>query len=140
MATPPEWVADLVNCVVSQMQPSGLLNPVGCHFHLNEESAQWEISVFVSDTRVIGGEFDGARVQPAFFLNLTEVVSFFDTVENVCWQTNHLGEDDEVGNHISIEGEVVGNGVWLRLLARAPKHVQAGREVSVYNNSVEDLW
>jgi len=140
MANPPEWIADLVNCVVRQMQPSGLLNPVGCHYHLNEESGEWEVSVFVSDSRIVGGQYDGSQVQPAFFMDLSEVVSFFETVKGVTWQTNYLGDDDEVGNHVSIEGEVLGNRVWLRLLARAPRHVEAGREVSVYSNSIQDLW
>lgn len=140
MAYPPEWIANLVNCVLSGIQPAELLSPVGCHYHFNTDTRQWEISVFVSDTRVIGGQYDGAQVRPAFFLDLNEVIQCFDEISSVTWQTAELGDGDELGPHVSLEGEVFRNNVWLRLLARAPRHIEAGREVSVYSNSIADLW
>lgn len=140
MATPPDWIATLVNSVISHIKSADLMPPVGCHYHYDSEAKLWEVTIFPSDTRIVGGQYDGASVGSPFFMDLKNVFDFMENVTAVSFQSTQLGDHDEIGTHVSIEGECEGNEVWLRILARAPRQFQAGREVSVYSNMVEDLW
>ena len=142
MKSPPAWLADLANHVATEMYPIDLLAPLGCHYHLNDEipGGQCEITVFAASTEIVGGEFDGKHQPSKFCLDLRNMLKHFDQIETFHWQTAPVAEDDELGAHVSIEGEYQGQSVWLRVVAEAPKRFSCGRQANVYELKLEDVW
>jgi hypothetical protein len=129
---------DFANAVAEQIVPLDLLPPLGCHYAFADP--QWEITVFASDTEVVGGERDGAVRPPRFTCDIRAVLDLFDTVEGIHWQSMPANPEDELGAHISVEGYCEGNSVWLRVLARPPRRFQVGRLARVYETSWEEVW
>ncbi len=139
---PPRWIERLGQLTSRAFHSSGLLAPIGCHFHQNDEldGSQWEVTLFVSSTEFFGGPNDGKVVASRFMLDLKEVLEAFDAVDSLYWQTHVMAEDDQLGPHIGVEGEFEGNAVWLRITAEPPAQFQPGRSVDLQVNIAEDRW
>lgn len=138
MASPPDWLREFADAIAEQIRAVDLLAPIGCHlFHAVDV---WEVTLFVSSTEVIGGQHDGRERASRFFLDLQGVASVFDTVESFAWQAQDLGDDDDVGPHISVEGSYQGEAIWLRIPATAPPAFQPGRQANAYHHRWEETW
>jgi hypothetical protein len=140
MKSPPDWLVEMANQVAQAIEGFELLAPIGSHVWFNEMLDQWELSVFPSATEVLGGRFDGKRNDSRFSLDIALVLGAFDTVSQVRWQSHRLGEDDELGQHISVEGTVKDNLVWLRVLATPPERFEPGRRYNEADQRLEELW
>ena len=138
MPSPPQWLQEFADAVAMQMEPVDLLGPVGCHFCVVEET--WEITVFVSSTQIVGGRKDGVLRHSRFHVDLQAVTGLFSEIRSIAWQPLALAAEDDLGPHLAIEGSCRGNAVWLRILARAPKHFEAGRRAVVYDAAWEETW
>jgi hypothetical protein len=148
MTTPPRWLDRLANAVAAEMltpnvttpdvnAPVGLA-PIGCHFHADEDG--WEVAVFVSKTETVGGPLDGRMAASPFAIDLERLRERFDTVRAMHWQAQPLGEGDELGAHLTIEGTYEGHEVVLRVLAAAPDRFEPGRTIDIHRNEVRDRW
>ena len=136
----PAWVMQLAAEVASTVRATDAPAPLGCHVFRNDELALWEVTLFASSTETVGGPLDG-RITPAnFHLDLRALQDLFEEVTVVGWQAQPMGEDDELGPHISLEGTYVGNDVWLRILAQAPARFGPGRYVHVLESRIENAW
>lgn len=91
---------------------------IGCH--VNHDSEVCELSVFPLTQEIVGGPDDGRQLKPAFSLDVMPVVLAFEQVNSVRWQNAPFADDDELGNHIVVEGEIDGQQVWVNMLAQAP--------------------
>ncbi len=143
MASPPEWIQELANRVAALMTPYGLPAPVACHFfHAHVPKNQWEVTLFTAKTETVGGSFDGGCTSTPMALDLEKLVGLFDEVESYHWQSLRLGQEDELGPHVSIEGYYEGHYVWLRVLSEAPERFGCGRKLFVTGcqTVIEDLW
>jgi len=138
MVAPPSWLATFADQVAAQIHPIDVLAPLGCHYHLDEEV--WEVTLFVSKTEVIGGPKDGRLKNSRFQLDIKGVLETFDAVESCAWQPMGLGEEDEVGPHLSIEGIYAGHPIWLRLPATAPQQFDPGRYAVVHERRWKEVW
>jgi hypothetical protein len=138
MPTPPEWLQELADAAALQMIPADILAPVGCHFCLVDET--WEISLFASNTQIVGGKKDGVLRPSRFQVDLQAVTKLFSEVHNLSWQPLALAADDELGPHVAIDGTYAGHSISLRILSRAPKQFAAGRRAIVYENAWEETW
>ena len=114
--------------------------PIGCHFHFAKEGEEWEVTLFVSDTEVVGGPKDGVKLPSNIQLDIVHVMNLFDEFPAVHWQSAGVSEDDELRQHISFEGKVRGHSVWLRVLKEAPDWSGPGRLLDAASGTVEDLW
>ncbi|MCC7424100.1 MAG: hypothetical protein IT428_27865 [Planctomycetaceae bacterium] len=140
MKSPPDWLVEVANQVAQAIEGFELLAPIGSHVWFNVMLDQWELTVFPSATEVLGGRFDGKRNDSRFSLDIALVLDAFDTVSQVRWQSHRLGEDDELGQHISVEGTVKDNLVWLRVLATPPERFEPGRRYNEADQRLEELW
>lgn len=140
MSSLPSWLAKLAKRATLQMHAMDLLAPIGCHSYYNEHSDQWEVTLFASSTEVIGGQFDGKRNASKFAVDLRALFDLFSKVHHFEWQALPMGDDDELGAHISIEGSFEGHSVWFRFLAQAPRRFESGRYIITDELRLEDVW
>lgn len=138
MPSPPEWLKELADAAARLMMPIDLLSPIGCHFCCIDGT--WEVSLFASNTQVVGGKLDGVLRASRFDLDLKAVLDLFSEVSRFSWQALALTRDDELGPHVSLDGTYAGNTVWLRILARPPKRFDPGRRAIVYEPAWEETW
>lgn len=138
MNQPPEWIENLAKRIADRFISVDVLSPLACHFCQVEDV--WEITVFASRTEIMGGPLDGGSRLSRFHLDLQCLFEMFDVVDSAYWQAHGLGQRDEVGPHIGIEGIYQGYRVWLRLPAVAPRHFPSGRQAVIRQQAWEELW
>jgi hypothetical protein len=138
MASIPEWIEELANGVASYMTPVDFLAPIGCHFCCVD--GQWEITLFAAATEVVGGRKDGVKRPSNFTMDLARVFELFNEVTTFHWQALSLGTDDDLGAHVSLEGICQGQPVWLRVLSRAPRRFEPGRQARIYDQRWNEVW
>jgi hypothetical protein len=138
MAVPPEWLARFADSVASLLHSPDALAPVGCHFCCVDDC--WEVTLFVSRTQIVGGPLDGQETSSRFVVDLEQLLDCFAAVVSFRWQALPMGGHDELGAHVSVHGIVEDEQVRLRLLAKPPKHVPAGRVADAYEGCFHDLW
>lgn len=138
--TPPHWLEQTVNQVTAQFHAVDDLAPIGCHFFHDESLDQWEVTIFVSQTETIGGEYDGKRTSSRFSVDLMSLSALFSEVRQFSWQALSMGDDDDLGPHVTLEGRVQGNDVWLRIVAEPPPQFQVGRIADTSKRRFLDLW
>ena len=114
------------------------MRPLGCHVCEAEEA--WEVTLFVSRTEVLGGEFDGEIVPGRFVADVVGILSVLDQVETCWWQPQSAGSDDDLGPHLSIEGRHAGHAVWVRVTSEQPMPIESGRVANVLNGVIERRW
>jgi hypothetical protein len=138
MANPPEWLHQLADEVSASVCAVDVMSPLGCHIHRAQE--HWEVTLFASATEVMGGPLDGKRRPSRFFLDIQGVTQVFDRIRSVVWQAHGLGASDDVGPHLSVEGDYRGHPVWLRIPALAPRQFPVGRIAHVHEATWEEVW
>ncbi len=140
MTHPPIWLAETANRVAAQFHSAEALAPVGCHYFYDEEQSVWEVTIFVSGTETLGGEKDGRRTHSRFSVSIVGVSKLFSEIREFSWQAVSLGEDDDLGPHLSVEGLIGPHPIWLRITARPPEPFEPGRIADVSRRGFQDLW
>ncbi|MCA9070899.1 MAG: hypothetical protein KDA84_18345 [Planctomycetaceae bacterium] len=138
--TPPHWLSDTINRVAAQFHSVDSLAPIGCHYFHDESCDVWEVTLFISQTETVGGEYDGKRTSSRFSLDLSALESIFSEVSRFAWQALSMGEDDDLGPHVSLEGRVQKHNVWLRIVSEPPPQFEAGRIADTTRQRFIDLW
>ncbi len=115
----PEWLKALVSDVARSTDSLETDAELGCHVFQNPETAEWEVTLF-AEPSAWGGRLSQPSTQPVLSIDVWAVARVFDHVFNCRWQTAELSTDDDLGPHLSIEGDRCGHAVWLRLLSRRP--------------------
>ena len=141
-STPPPhaWLVQLADEVSARLIPTGVAAPIGCHYHHNHSHDQWEVTLFAARTETVGGPLDGRISTSKFSVDLDGLAEIFDNVARFQWQALSLGQDDELGPHISVEGIYRGHSVWLRIPAVAPERFEPGRSTNAGNSRIEERW
>ncbi|WP_437186242.1 hypothetical protein SH668x_003389 [Planctomicrobium sp. SH668] len=134
----PNWLKEFVDGICNCIYGADDLPPIGCHYAFEDDA--WEITVFVSATEVVGGQFDGSRKFTPFAVDVVELVQMFHVVENTAWQPHPMSEDDELRSHLSVDGYYEGHKIWLRVLAETPEAYGVGRIVNELDGRTEDVW
>ncbi len=138
---PPVWLMNLANNVAAHVISFDSPGPIGCHYHFNEEADQWEVTLFIGETEVVGGVHDGTTVASRFTLDVHRVCKLFSQVDECFWQALTADtEDDDLGAHLSVVGKHNDHSIWLRVLANAPQSVEPGREARPYVPEFSDRW
>lgn len=139
-STPPAWLRWFANDAARSILETASHAPIGCHYHYAEECDEWEVAVFVSATEVVGGPRDGTIVPCRMQIDVAHLIALFDIQPKIYWQTGVHQDEDETGQHLSMEGSVRGHLVWLRVLAQAPSQAGPGRLLHALTGELEDLW
>ena len=137
---PPSWLRWLSNDAARGFVADEFHAPIGCHFYRNPENDEWEVSIFVSSTEVVGGPMDGRKLPLQVQLDIGHVMNLFDETPTVYWQSDAVAEDDELAQHISFEGLARGHRIWLRILNEPPEGTGPGRILHAQSGEMETLW
>jgi hypothetical protein len=138
MAVPPDWLATLANELALRIHPVDPLAPLGCHFAYH--AGCWEVTLFVSTTEIIGGQCDGEAFASAFHFDLVGIESLFDSVTRLGWQPIELGDGDDLGPHIAVEGVYQRRRVWVRVTACPPAGYESGRVFNLLDSTITEKW
>ena len=138
MASPPDWLSNLVNALAAHIHSHDVLAPLGCHFQFVNNV--WETTLFASRTEIVGGSEDGRSRNSSFDVDVKSVIELFSNVEKIAWQAQPLDQFDELGAHVAIEGLYEGKQVWLRITATSPERFEAGRRAFVNQHQFEEIW
>jgi len=143
-AVPPDWIQPLAEALAAHYLVVTPPAPMGVHAQPAADradgAATWEVSLFYGKTEIVGGPRDGHRTDTSFWLNLLELRDVFDRVETLYWQAAALGDGDDLGPHIAIEGAFRGHSVRVRLLATAPVNFPPSRSADTLRGTFFDLW
>lgn len=137
---PPSWLRWLSNDAARGIVADECHAPIGCHFYLNPDKQEWEVSIFVAATEIVGGQMDGKILPLQLQLNIGHVMNLFDEMPEVFWQSDPISDDDELAQHISFEGKARGHRLWLRILKESPEGTGPGRLLHAHNGKMENLW
>ncbi|MCA9047788.1 MAG: hypothetical protein KDA89_03620 [Planctomycetaceae bacterium] len=136
----PEWLRRFAHRAASAILDEDSHAPIGCHTHFNSVVQEWEVTVFLSATEVVGGALDGTIVPVPIQVDVTRILKLFDAVPQVHWQSDAVSDDDDLAQHLSFQGKVHKRGVWLRMLQRAPDGVRPGRLLFAETGETRDVW
>jgi hypothetical protein len=137
---PPSWLRWFGNDAARAITAEEGQCPVGCHFFHDQENLIWEVSVFVATTEIVGGPMDGTSFTASLRLNISDVISLFDKVSQIFWQSDAVADDDELAQHVSFEGTARGHKIWLRVLNESPQGTGPGRLLHSQSGELETLW
>ncbi|MBI1315203.1 hypothetical protein GC176_28260 [bacterium] len=115
----PRWLRKLVGNVAASADSLQGEAELGCHVFQNEETAEWEVTLF-AEPSTWGGRLAQSNGSPVLSVDVYAIVQAFDRVYEFRWQTAVLSANDDLGPHLSIEGECHGHAVWLRVLSEKP--------------------
>lgn len=119
MSYAPQWLQELVNDVAASADSLQDEAELGCHIFQNAETAEWEVTLFAEPPEW-GGRLSAPDFSPVLSVDVRAVTNALDRVANCRWQTAEISSDDDLGPHLSVEGDRCGHAVWLRLLSRKP--------------------
>ena len=140
MESHPAWIQSLADQITPGITPLGIPSPIGCHTFFDDTNDVWEISLFTSETEILGGEKDGIKFHSNFVLNINSLLHVFDEIENIEWQALTTGEEDQLGSHLSVEGTFQTHSVWLRILSNPPEACDVGQIYDHQSQKLLELW
>ena len=135
MSQPPIWMESLVDIVSECIEPHNTMGPMGFRYELDEDL--WVVIVYPSPIELIGESLDGTIVAPGFSLDLEQLRSAFEQLDEARWNAHSFGPYDLDGPHISIEGIYQKHNVWLQVLAEAPDDAEPGMKLDTTGKRVE---
>lgn len=138
MPPTPLWIVNLANSVAAHLEPLEPMPPLGCHYHCCD--CYWEISLFPSQTEIVGGSEDGRQSAPRFFVDVLAVARLFSRVDELTWQSKSVDDSDQLGSHIAIGGLCEGESVSIRILQSAPRDFDPGRKAMVHDGCLIETW
>ena len=83
---------------------------------------------------------DGTKLVYEIQLNIGDLMDLFDVPPGVYWQSAAVADDDDLAQHISLEGTARGHKVWLRILKESPEGTGPGRLLHARSGELETLW
>jgi hypothetical protein len=114
---------ELVKRVTDAVTPFDDVTELACHFfHSTSNVEEWEITLF-PDTPQFGGRLTNYSANNALSVDVFALMQVFGTISNCNWQSQVLADDDELGPHLSLEGEYEENNVWLRIASNPPSRL-----------------
>lgn len=128
-------LADSVSAILTPLNSSLLL---GCHSC--EVDGVWEVSLFPGSTEVWGGRNDGRRIHPGFVLDILTLLSLFENVQDLTWQSRAFDRQDELRAHVRLEGSYEGHPIRLQILAKAPPNFGPVGALDAQGNFRAEFW
>ncbi|QDT62955.1 hypothetical protein V22_01530 [Calycomorphotria hydatis] len=136
----PTWLEELAQAAAECIVSTDLSSPIGCHYRENQLADEWEVTLFLAKTEIVGGPGDGKKTDSNFWVDLAMLQPLMEDITAFGWQALPMGEDDEAGPHVAMSGNYQGHQVWLRILSTAPDRFEAGRKADVLAGRFVDLW
>jgi hypothetical protein len=121
------WLDALMDDVGDCITANDVMGPLGCRYGVEDDFV--DVTVYPTLTELVGGAVDGEIMEPDFSLDLNQLRTIFDQVNDFGWQA--LGKNDPDGPHIWVEGIYRGREMYLRVLAVAPEDEEPGSKFDV---------
>jgi hypothetical protein len=137
MTTPPAWLDALLERIAGATEALAPMESLGFHYHVDEDDTLWEVLVYPTPVKVVGGPESGTLLFPGFSLDLQALVAAFDTVVAVYWLSQGQGPVDPEGPAVTVEGTCQGHTVFLRVLAYAPDDEPPGMALGAPPSDVD---
>lgn len=132
MSTPPNWLDDLVEAVVSCIEAHSAMGNCGFRYCPPETDADyWLVLLYPMPVQLRGGDEDGALVDPGFSLDLDALHDLLDHVVAFRWTAHPYSAHDRDHPSVAIEGLYQGHGVYLEIQAYAPDDEPPGMTLDV---------
>lgn len=125
----PTWLTGLIEDMAEQFEPLTGVARVG--FDCRMEDDTWVVRMYLGSTELVGGPEDGRAVPMSFELNLQQLISKFDRVEEFFWSVFPAQAQDieEFQAYVTVGGEIQSNLVRFHFFATAPDDVGPGIRV-----------
>ncbi|MEI7699146.1 MAG: hypothetical protein WCK86_05075 [Planctomycetia bacterium] len=136
----PLWLRCFVDEVLQGIHCKVSSAPVGCHFKFERDMDLWEVTLFAGRSQVLGGPHDGMTVPTGLELDISRMLLSFEGTPGLSWQSEKYSDDDELGNHVLINGFCQGNHLHLRVLHDAPEWAGLSQRIHASTGRIEDLW
>jgi len=117
----PQWVTRLIDTLSEFFEPIEGVARVGFDCRLNED--QWEISLYLGRTEVVGGPQDGCSEPVDFSIDLRGVTQVLENYEILEWTVIHTRNEEGVNlphSLLRIETTWEGNPITILLVSHAP--------------------
>jgi hypothetical protein len=124
----PSWLVSLTEAVSASLTVHGPQGDLGLSYR--EADGIWDVLVYPLPLEMIGGAHDGGLAALGFEVDLDRLRAAFDRVAALAWDalgTSSANADE--GPCVSVEGEVAGRKIWLRVLAYAPDGVGTAAKI-----------
>lgn len=122
MMITPGWIHQLVESVTEVTTAISDKAELGCHVFRNEsgDCHEWEITLY-GEPDSMGGRLASYASAPVLSVDALAVAMIFDTILSCRWQTGQVNSQDDLGPHLSVEGILNGEAVWLRIVGQKPE-------------------
>jgi len=122
--TTPGWIRQLVESVSKVTMAISDETELGCHVYRNQsgEIDEWEITLF-GDPSTLGGRLASYAIDPVLSVDALALAMIFDTILSCRWQSGKINSQDDLGPHLSVEGILNGESVWLRIVGKKPRGI-----------------
>lgn len=129
MSQPSDWLDELIDAAVGCMEAHSATGPVGVQY-LQEEDLT-TVLLYPTPVELVGGEEDGSLVISGFTLDIQALMSIFEEVIEINWESQAFYPPDPAGANVAIEAVYQGHSVWLQILAAPPDDEQPGMKLDV---------
>ena len=129
MSQPSDWLDALVDAAVGCMEAHSETGPVGVQ-HLQEGDLT-TVHLYPTPVEIVGGEEDGVLVVSGFTLDIKALMSIFEEVIEINWESRNFYPPDPAGANVAIEAVYQGHLVWIRILAEPPDDEEPGMKLDV---------
>ncbi len=127
MTSRPEWLSRFVDRVLASVTALSIPGQFNCHTYFNDTADEWEVTLFARSSQ-FGGRLKGLSQNCPIAVDVFELASCFSQVDGCGWQSARIDSEDDVGPHLSIEGDFDGHRVWLRMPGQVPKRLVSADE------------
>lgn len=126
---PEAWLEDLIAGIGNCIEAHTLMGPFAWRYWPEDDFHH--LLFYPTTVRLVGGKQDREEVLPGFSLDIDSLLSLFQSIEAVTWNSQGMGPYDDEGPRVSVEGIYQGHDVWLRVLAEPPEDEEPGMELDV---------
>lgn len=129
MSHPADWLETLVDATVGCMAAHSATGPVGYRHH--QEDDLTTVILYPTPVELVGSEEDGVRVVSGFTLDILALMSIFEEVFEIHWESQAFYPSDPTGANVAIDAVYQGHSVWINILAEPPDDEQPGMKLEV---------
>lgn len=125
----PDWLTNLIEEMAELFEPLTGVARVGFDCRMEEDA--WVVRMYLGSTEIVGGPLDGRSMPMSFELNMQQLVSKFERLEEFYWSVfpAEAQDVDEFQAYVTISGTVQGNQIRFHFFATAPDDVGPGIRV-----------
>ena len=129
MSHPSDWLETMVDAAVGCMEAHSATGSFGHRY--SQENDPTTVLLYPTPVELVGGEEDGVRVVSGFTLDIQTLISVFEEVIEIQWESRAFYPSNPSGAKVAITAFYQGHLVWMNILAEPPDDEQLGMTLDV---------